>query len=83
MNSRKPMSKRTELDDDQKAAVLKLFRKSGTMVELMKKYMASFKVLEANTDSAGKDYYLMWCSVSQSTFKVPVDELMARVEKEE
>lgn len=71
------MLQRTELTDEQKKAVLKVFYKTDTMKELTAEFIKSFKVLELREDeNHDNDHYVIWSSILNRTLRVPVTEII-------
>jgi len=71
------MKKRVELTQAQKDSVIKVFKKSDTMKDLVDEFIKSFKALEERTDgNTDTDYYVIWSSLTQKTIKIPVKELL-------
>lgn len=70
------MIKQIKLEQEQKDAVTKLFRKSPRMETFIQEFIRSFKILEEQVID-GVEYYVFWSSMyGGGTIKIPVSELM-------
>jgi hypothetical protein len=70
------MIKQVKLEQDQKEAIIKLFRKSPQMEAYIQDFMRSFKILEEQVID-GVEYYVFWSSIQGGgAIKIPVNELM-------
>ena len=70
------MIKQIKLEQEQKDAIIKLFRKSPQMETFIQDFIRSFKVIEEQVID-GVEYYVFWSSaVSGGVIKIPVSELM-------
>jgi len=68
---------RTVPDEAQRKAVMKAFRDTDRMKKLTKDFIASFKILEVQTDARRPENncYIIWSQFLGHTIRVPFSEI--------